>query len=96
MIRVVRMSFMPEFEEAFLLFFNERKERIRHFPGCTHLALWKDKNAEAVFYTYSLWSHPDDLTNYRNSDLFQETWAQVKLWFNEKPHAFSADQILSL
>lgn len=96
MIRVVRMSFLPEYEEAFQTFFDERKERIRQFPGCTHLALWKDKEAEGVFYTYSIWQHIDDLAQYRESALFQETWAQVKQWFKDKPHAFSVDQLLNL
>jgi quinol monooxygenase YgiN len=48
-------------KRPFQTFFDERKERIRQFPGCTHLALWKDKEAEGVFYTYSIWQPTDDL-----------------------------------
>lgn len=96
MIRIVRLTFKEEFIQDFEQLFEERKHLIRAMNGCTHLALWADKQHAGVFYTYSIWQHADHLEEYRVSDLFQETWAQVKQWFKEKPLAFSADQMLEL
>ncbi len=96
MIRIVRLSFEEQYIEKFTLLFEERKLLIRQFEGCCSLALWEDKSEAGVFYTYSIWQHENDLEAYRQSALFQDTWSQVKQWFNKPPQAFSADQILSL
>lgn len=96
MIRIVKLSFKEEYIENFLLLFEERKQRIRNFEGCNYLELWQDKSEKGVFYTYSIWQEPSDLENYRISDLFQDTWTQVKQWFSHPPQAFSADKIRSI
>ena len=96
MIRIVKLSFKTNHVNDFKTFFELRKSLIRHVDGCTHLALWQDHDDASVFYTYSLWQAPEFLALYRQSDLFKETWAQVKLWFDKPPMAFSADQILTL
>lgn len=96
MIRIVRLSFKEEFEQDFLTLFEQRKERIRFFPGCKSLSLLKDKNYDGVYYTYSIWEHEQHLENYRESELFQDTWTDVKKWFKEPAQAFSADTILDL
>lgn len=96
MIRVVRLHFHSEYRQQFLELFQERKERIRHFPGCLHLELWEDQNHPAVFYTYSWWEDAAQLEAYRLSDLFGETWQLVKDWFSEKPMAFSANSLVTL
>lgn len=92
MIRVVRLSFKPEHIDDFLNLFEERKERIRNFEGCTYLELWQDHSNQGVFYTYSHWNHEDHLESYRVSALFKDTWSIVKQWFNQKPEAFSANK----
>jgi quinol monooxygenase YgiN len=53
--RIVKMTFRVDEIEAFLQLFEERKELIRNFEGCTHLQLWQDKHNPALFFTYSLW-----------------------------------------
>lgn len=93
MIRIVKMSFRYEHINDFKALFEARRERIRHFAGCTYLELWQDKENPGIFYTYSLWNEAADLEAYRVSDLFQETWSTVKQWFNDTPEAFSADQL---
>jgi hypothetical protein len=96
MIRVVRLHFKDEKIEDFKNLFEERKEKIRHFPGCSYLELWQDEHDKAVFYTYSHWGNPSHLEDYRISELFEETWAIVKPWFAQKPMAFSTNSIVKL
>jgi len=83
------MEFKPQHEDDFLAHFNTIKSRIRHFPGVLQLELHRDVARPNVFYTYSKWSGEEALETYRRSDLFNETWSQVKLWFGAKPQAFS-------
>jgi heme-degrading monooxygenase HmoA len=39
--------------------------------------------------TFSKWENEELLNEYRNSEVFKETWALVKPLFIEKPFAFS-------
>ena len=87
------MSFKPEKVEDFLRVFNASKARIRAFPGCLHLELWNSKTESNVFFTYSFWKSEAALEAYRHSDLFQKTWAQTKVLFNDKPLAWSVEMV---
>ena len=62
---------------------------IRAYPGVRHLELHRDVGQSNVFYTYSKWDGVEDLEAYRQSELFKGAWAQVKVWFLNKPQAFS-------
>lgn len=77
--------------DAFLQNFEEVKERIRNFPGCCHLELYRDKNNSNIFFTYSKWEDESDLENYRNSSLFKEVWGVTKPMFSKKAEAWSVD-----
>lgn len=96
MIRIVKMSFAPEHIEAFKALIDERKEKIRNVEGCTKLEVYQDKAAPNVFFTYSYWNSEFYLNQYRNSELFQETWALTKQLFNGKPEAWSVDVVHQL
>ncbi|MFT5673230.1 MAG: hypothetical protein ACI9JT_001876, partial [Polaribacter sp.] len=37
-----------------------------------------------------------DLENYRNTDLFKDVWAKTKVFFNDKPLAWSVDKKVTL
>ncbi|MDX1904321.1 MAG: antibiotic biosynthesis monooxygenase family protein [Thermonemataceae bacterium] len=88
-IRIVRMFFREEEVKTFLAIFEESKELIRHFEGCQHLELLQDADDKSVFCTYSYWESTEHLENYRQSTLFNTTWAKTKVLFREKPIAFS-------
>lgn len=90
-IRIVKMEFQIDKVEAFLQNFEEVKERIRNFPGCCHLELYRDKNNSNIFFTYSKWEDESDLENYRNSSLFKEVWGVTKPMFSKKAEAWSVD-----
>lgn len=94
--RIVKLSFQPEKVATFLANFENQKEHIRNFPGCRLLELYRDKTNPNVFFTYSYWEDEQDLENYRNSDLFKGIWANTKVFFNDKPLAWSVDKVISL
>ena len=87
--RIVRMEFQPAHVDDFLVHFNTIKNLIRNFPGVQQLELHRDANQSNVFYTYSKWNGEIDLEAYRDSELFKDTWTQVKSWFKANPQAFS-------
>ena len=95
-VRIVKMSFDPSRIEEFLENFNEKKENIRNFKGCRFLELYRDKQQDNIFFTYSYWEAETDLENYRQSDLFKGIWAKTKPMFNGKPEAWSVDKLESL
>ncbi|MDO6597437.1 antibiotic biosynthesis monooxygenase family protein [Oceanihabitans sp. 2_MG-2023] len=95
-VRIVKMSFDPSRIEEFLKNFKEKKENIRNFKGCRFLELYRDKQQDHIFFTYSYWETEADLENYRNSELFKGIWAKTKPMFNGKPEAWSVDKLASL
>lgn len=96
MIRIVKLSFKEAHVNDFKQLFETRKIRIKNTEGCLHLELWQDVEQPTIFYTYSIWAEEISLENYRLSALFQDTWATVKLWFDEKPFAFSANKTMDV
>jgi heme-degrading monooxygenase HmoA len=96
-VRVVKMEFKDECVNDFIALFEEKKEKIRSFPGCQYLELLQGLDAKKnVFATYSYWNTEEDLNNYRYSDLFKETWADTKKLFSKKPEAISFKKLHSL
>jgi len=95
-VRIVKMSFEPSKIDEFLQIFQQSKEKIRNFKGCNFLELYRDKNNDNIFFTYSYWENEEDLENYRNSELFNTVWGKTKILFNRPPEAWSVDKIESL
>lgn len=88
-VRIVRMHFKVENVDLFLQIFHANKELIRNVDGCTHLELLKDVNNRLTYTTLSHWDRPEDLENYRQSELFKNVWARVKPLFSGPTEAFS-------
>lgn len=95
-VRIVKLSFDPTKIDTFLSNFENQKNSIRNFKGCRLLELYRDKDNTNIFFTYSYWDSEQDLENYRNSDLFKGIWANTKIYFNDKPLAWSVDKLESL
>ena len=91
--RIVRLHFRPEEREAFLDIFNASKHLIRQFEGCQLLRLYNEAGRPEVFFTFSLWDSAAHLDAYRNSKLFEDTWADTKALFAEKPQAWSMEEL---
>jgi heme-degrading monooxygenase HmoA len=83
------MTFRHDSIAAFTTLFEERKQTIRNFRGCSHLELWQDCKDPRIFFTYSNWNSESDLDHYRFSEFFKDTWGKTKALFAEKPQAWS-------
>ncbi len=91
--RIVRMSFREDEVATFLQIFDSSKSKIRAIEGCLYLSLHRDASDQCVFYTLSKWTSEASLNQYRESDLFIDTWARTKLLFRDKPMAYSMEEI---
>jgi len=96
-VRIVKMEFKLQKVDEFITLFEDRKMKIRNFPGCQYLELLRGEAAFGnIFITYSHWDSEDHLNNYRNSDLFDETWELTKSLFSKKAEAISLEKIVVL
>ena len=43
--------------------------------------------------TYSHWENEQALENYRLSETFGTIWPKIKLWFAEKPEAWTVNEV---
>lgn len=93
LLRIVKMTFRPECVNDFTAVFQERKELIASFEGCSGVDLLRDIANPNIFFTYSKWDSETHLNNYRDSELFGEVWITVKRWFGDKPEAWSVERI---
>ena len=93
--RIVKMTFKPENTEIFEKIFYEVKTKIASFEGCKNVRLLKDTKNSCIYFTISLWENEKALENYRNSELFNETWQKTKILFSEKPMAWSISENLT-
>jgi quinol monooxygenase YgiN len=87
--RLVKLTIEPNKVEEFQRLFVANKEQIAAFEGCLHLEILNDVNHPNVYFTYSKWQNVDAIENYRQSDLFNGIWSQVKPLFIAKPEAWS-------
>jgi len=94
LIRIVRMEFEPTNVDDFKKLFEEVKDKIAGFPGCSHVELCADATFPNVFYTYSKWQNEAALEAYRTSPFFTETWARTKMLFGGRPLAYSMLEML--
>jgi hypothetical protein len=83
------MTFRREEAETFLAIFMEAKPAILSFPGCTGVELWRGAADSNQFTTCSTWVSEEALNNYRNSEIFRQTWSKTKPLFSSKAMAFS-------
>lgn len=90
--RIVKMSFFPEHVEEFKKLFDEYKSDIASSEGCLSLRLLQQKNT-GVFFTYSEWIEESYLEQYRASDLFALVWSKTKILFNDRPEAWTNEQL---
>ena len=92
-IRIVRLTLVKEKVIDFKTIFNDTSAHILTSPGCLVLKLYHDIKEANVIITYSEWNSESDLNNYRNSDLFRNTWAKIKPMFIAAPVAYSMVEI---
>ncbi|SFU46005.1 hypothetical protein SAMN05216480_10485 [Pustulibacterium marinum] len=96
LVRIVKLTFQDDKIADFTAHFEVHKNTIRHFEGCQFLELYQDKNNPAIFFTYSYWENEEALEKYRNSDVFKNIWKTVKVWFGNKPEAWSVNKLVTV
>ncbi|CAM2921731.1 Quinol monooxygenase YgiN [Flavobacterium succinicans] len=96
LVRIVKLSFLPEHITTFLENFESIKHQIRNTPGNCLLELYQDQANPNIFFTYSYWETASDLENYRQSAFFNDVWTDTKKLFNAKPEAWSVHKLESL
>lgn len=96
LVRIVKLSLQEDKIDTFLSNFESQKNDIRNFEGCRLLELYRDKNQPTIFFTYSYWTSEASLNNYRNSEFFKRIWTETKMFFKDKPEAWSIDKLESL
>jgi len=62
-------------------------------PGCESLQLLQDKIIPGILFTFSRWKNEASLENYRQSELFIETWRKTKALFDQKAEAWSVEEV---
>lgn len=87
--RLVKLEFSESFIEDFKQLFTQVNIQISSFEGCMGVNLLQHEKEKNIFFTISKWKNTDALENYRQSDLFKNTWAQVKPHFVKKAEAWS-------
>ncbi|WP_421809253.1 putative quinol monooxygenase [Flagellimonas sp.] len=95
LIRIVKLTFKPENIPSFERIFDESKNGILAFEGCSKVDLYQDLKDSSVFFTYSFWEKESDLENYRTSDFFRAVWGHTKTLFADKPEAWSVAKVNS-
>jgi quinol monooxygenase YgiN len=93
LIRIVKLSIDPQHLNQFMIYFNDAKNSIRNFEGCTALKLFHNIQEKNVLFTYSHWETEMHLRNYLSSELFSRTWKQVKPLFCAKAEAWSLEEV---
>ena len=88
-VRFVKLEIAANHIKDFKQLTTEEKSDILAFDGCSHLEILQDISNPTVFFTVSHWTSENALNKYRESDFFQGNWQRVKLWFSEKPQAWS-------
>ena len=96
LIRTVCMTFHPDRLEEFRALFEEASAQIRAFPGCCLLELWEDVRFPNILTTFSHWENKEALANYRQSELFETTWAMTKPLFAAPPEARSQQIVVAV
>ncbi|MFL9843420.1 putative quinol monooxygenase [Flavobacterium rhizosphaerae] len=95
-VRIVKMAFTEEKVDEFLENFEKARHEIRNVKGNRLLELYRDRQHNNVFFTYSYWESEDDLENYRKSELFKEVWGKTKPLFSQKAEAWSVDKLITM
>ncbi len=88
-VRIVKMKFNEEGQEVFPEIYFKTKPFILQCEGCFSVELLKDNKDPTIISTMSIWKNEAALDSYRNTKLFNETWAKVKKYFIDKPQANS-------
>lgn len=97
LIRIVKLTIHPDKIDEFKSIYEANMMLIKGMEGCEKLELLQEKGRYSnVVMTYSYWQSEDNLTAYRDSELFLKIWKTVKPLFCAKPEAWSMERKFEL
>ncbi len=91
--RIVKLTFKAPLIPEFMQVFEASAPLIRKFPGCLHMELLENLAAPNILFTFSIWEDESNLEQYRQSELFKDTWAKTKVLFESKAEAWSVKTV---
>lgn len=91
--RIVKLTIRLEEVESFREIFQTSKETILSMPGCHHVECLQSVDDPRLFFTYSHWDSVADLNNYRHTDKFADIWKRTKALFDDRPEAWSTEEV---
>ncbi|MEP7320802.1 MAG: antibiotic biosynthesis monooxygenase family protein [Saprospiraceae bacterium] len=92
--RIVKMEFESIHNKLFVEKFNQHALKMKAVPGCMSIELVKDiHTSSTTFFTISVWRHEADLNVYRESELFNLIWSELKPLFCAQPQAWTTQSI---
>ncbi|MCC6816831.1 MAG: antibiotic biosynthesis monooxygenase [Saprospiraceae bacterium] len=83
------MKFNDKGKLLFPEIYHNTKPFILQCEGCKSVDLLVDSKEPEIMTTVSVWDSEDSLNAYRETELFIETWSQIKQFFIAKPEANS-------
>jgi quinol monooxygenase YgiN len=90
--RLVKMAFQVENIPDFLELFDRKKHAIKSSEGCLSLQLLLHAKNDGIIFTISVWKDEASLERYRKSDLFKNTWQATKIYFADRPEAWTTSE----
>ncbi|MCX8112998.1 MAG: antibiotic biosynthesis monooxygenase [Bacteroidia bacterium] len=85
--RWVEMFIQPECFQTARQLLLRQADRVRSFSGC--FSLWLYEGDSFTLYSLSLWESVEALEAYRNSRVFRDFWAQIRLCFRKRARAIT-------
>ncbi|MBK7969056.1 MAG: antibiotic biosynthesis monooxygenase [Bacteroidetes bacterium] len=95
-IRIVKLSIVPDQISRFKAEFDWVSVLIRNFRGCSHLELLEDINVTGLVFKYSYWDEEKSRQDHQASEASKSTWSKVKPMFNAKAEAWSLTGVRQL
>ncbi len=92
LIRIVKLSILPEKTSEFEEYFRQNRPRILEHSGCQEISLLRSSSQD-VYITQSLWTDEESLERYRTSEFFRGIWPQAKTFFSAPAEAWSVEKV---
>ena len=92
-VRIVKVTLLPGRRSDFISLFHSVSASICNMPGCQGVEVFNDNLHPDIAFTLSSWNSPNDLENYRMSELFATTWSTAKQLFASRAEAWSLEPV---
>lgn len=85
----VKEQYIDSFRKRVPVISNE----VRRVSGCMHNDIFRDRNNDNIFYSYTIWSSEEDIERYLKSMYYKEIWGDIWDYFKKEPMAWKIDNM---